>query len=370
MLTLRNGLRHGTARAVVARLAALIALPIVSVPAAAGTEITLPPGFTSQGYVTGEGFDRGGAAGAPGIPVATSLGFDRAGVLYLAKSGDRYGPGQAESFLSRLYRVPPGGTRITTDTEARYLHGPPLRAPEVGAAGAAGEVFVTAYDPERQVGVLYRVKDGRPVLFAGGTPPKGSPPLLAQPEGVALDAAGNVYVADRVRGVVVKLDPTGRVLDAHYEGLSVARARMLAIDPAGHLWVAGDGSAERPWQDGVGQIWRVGPEERPRLVFEGPHAAAIAAGPGGTLFVAQRHAAKIFAVTPDGRRLDFAGFSGDAAPRSLAFAPVTPETERAGIAGDLFVVSFALRTWYLNEVIRISGPFADFVRQGRGTITP
>jgi hypothetical protein len=51
-------------------------------------------------------------------------------------------------------------------------------------------------------------------------------------------------------------------------------------------------------------------------------------------------------------------------PRGLAFAPDTPETRRAGIAGDLFVVSFVLRTWYLNEVVRITGPFAEWIRKG------
>jgi hypothetical protein len=34
------------------------------------------------------------------------------------------------------------------------------------------------------------------------------------------------------------------------------------------------------------------------------------------------------------------------------------------VAGDLFVVSFVLRTWYLNEVVRITGPFAEWIRKG------
>ena len=47
-----------------------------------------------------------------------------------------------------------------------------------------------------------------------------------------------------------------------------------------------------------------------------------------------------------------------------------PETVQAGIAGDLFVVTFVLRTWYLNEVLRISGPFADFVRRETRAASP
>ena len=72
----------------------------------------------------------------------------------------------------------------------------------------------------------------------------------------------------------------------------------------------------------------------------------------------------MIALIPDGRRLDVATLRGEAMPRGLAFAPDTPEARRAGVAGDLFVVSFVLRTWYLNEVVRITGPFADWVRRG------
>jgi hypothetical protein len=328
-----------------------------------GTELTLPSGFTSQVYVTGQGFDRGGEGGAPGVPVMLTLGLDGAGALYMARSGNRYGSSQTEGdVLTRIYRVPPGGTRLTPASESTFAWGPPLRNPDLGTVLAPGVVFVSTFDPDRQLGVVYRVVEGRPKLFAGGTPARGEPPILVQPEGVAQDQGGHVYVADRARNVVVKLDPTGRVLDPQY--LKLTRARTLAVDEAGHLWASGDGTAAQPWQDGVGQIWRVGPDGQARMVFEGPTAAGIAAGPGGTLFVTQRHTRKVVALTPDGRRLDVATLRGEAMPRGLAFAPDTPETRRASVAGDLFVVSFVLRTWYLNEVVRISGPFAEWIRKG------
>jgi len=44
-------------------------------------------------------------------------------------------------------------------------------------------------------------------------------------------------------------------------------------------------------------------------------------------------------------------------------APVTPETERAGIAGSLFVVAIGKGAWPVNEVLKISGPFARFLRE-------
>jgi hypothetical protein len=79
--------------------------------------------------------------------------------------------------------------------------------------------------------------------------------------------------------------------------------------------------------------------------------------------VAQRRTGQIFAVTPEGKRLDFGGGGDGTFLRGLAFAPVTPETRRAGIAGDLFVITVVRQLWAVNEVVRISGPFDEFVRQ-------
>ncbi|MGH2667594.1 MAG: hypothetical protein ACRDH5_00465, partial [bacterium] len=89
--------------------------------------------------------------------------------------------------------------------------------------------------------------------------------------------------------------------------------------------------------------------------------AGMSVGPGGHLFVADRHAGHIFALSPDGTRRDFARFTDGDAPRGLCFAPVSVGTRRAGIAGDLFVVIIRRGAWPLNEVIRISGPFDRLV---------
>lgn len=336
--------------------AVLITLACLYDVGSAGAEMTLRRGFTASLYASGDGFDAGGISGAGGFPTTTTAAFDGAGMLYLARTGRRYAGGEIED-LWPVYRVPPGGARLTPATERRFLYGPPLWSPQVASGRAGRDVFVTSFDRDRTLGVLYRLLDGRTELLAGGTPPPGSKPQLGQPEGVAADSAGNIYVADRLRGVVVKLDASGRVVDPRYA--SVERPRLLAVDDTDQLWIGADAGNEAPWQRGPGEIWKVNPRGTATRVLTGPNLSGMAFGPGGRLFVADRLAAKIFFVTPDGTAVDFAAFTDTDAPRTLCFAPVTPETRRAGIAGDLFVVAIRRGVFRLNEVIRVSGPFDE-----------
>jgi hypothetical protein len=343
----------------IARLA-LVALLLL--PVAAGGEILLPPGFTTEVYVTGHGFDASGDRAVQGIPAIGTAGIDGAGTLYLARTGARFRTGDIED-LWPIYRIPIGGGRLTQDSEPRFLHGPPLPNPQIGAVTPGGVVWVTTYDRDRRLGALYRYVDGRPTLFAGGRSPGSEAPLLHHPEGVALDAQGRVYVADREQGVVVRLSPEGAVLDPAFA--RITRPRMLAFDEAGYLWVAGDGTAETPFGAGLGELWRVAPDGTARLVLQGPLAAGLAVRPNGAVFVAQRRTGQVFAVTEAGRRIDLVTMKSGSFLRGLAFAPATPVTRQAGIAGDLFLLVVPRSMWLINQVVRVSGPFDDWLRQQR-----
>ncbi len=119
------------------------------------------------------------------------------------------------------------------------------------------------------------------------------------------------------------------------------------------MWIGSDGSAEAPYQPGPGEIVRVSPQGVSEVLYRGPVIAALGVGPGGTVFVADRHEKQIFALAQDGKRIEFASFTDGDVPRSLTFAP----------AGDLFVVAIKGGTWPVNEVLRISGPFDDLVHR-------
>jgi len=337
----------------------LLVLTLLLVPLPAVAELRLPAGFTAQVYVTGEGFDTDTSRGIRGIPATSTLAFDQTGLLYLARTGRRYVGGEAYD-LWPIYRIPTGGARLSPVVEGRYFYGPPLPNPQVGATRRGREIFVTTFDRERKVGALYRMVDGQAELFAGGTPERGARPVLRQPEAAAVDSAGNLYVADRAQGVVVRFNPEGRVLDPGY--VTIARPRLLAIDERDYLWGGSDGDAEAPYQQGPGEIVRVSPQGISEVLYRGPVIAALGLGPGNTLFVADRHEKQIFVLAQDGKRIEFARFTDGDVPRSLGFAPVTPETRRAGVAGDLFIVTIKGGTWPVNEVLRISGPFDDLAR--------
>ena len=336
------------------RAAALLLL-ILALASPAAAEISVPAGFTAKVYVTGEGFDE--SRRAIGIPSTSSLVFDTDGTLYASRTGRRYVGGEIDDVWP-IWRFPLGGMRVTRDTEGKAYYGPPLPNPQV-AAVRPGEVLVTTYDRDRVVGVLYRLVDGRAELFAGGSPPSRLvPPTLKQPEGVALDAEGNLLVADRQHNAIMKLDASGKMLEPRW--LSFTRPRLLVVR-GDRLWVAADGEAEAPWARGSGEIWSVGPDGR-KLALKGPIAAGMDVSPGGQLFVADRAGARVLAVGGDATALEVVTFTDGDAPRALTFAPSTEATRRAGIAGDLFLSVIRRGTWSLNEIIRISGPFDDHVR--------
>jgi hypothetical protein len=338
----------------------VLVLATLILPAVAHAELLLSPGFTAQVYVTGDGFE--GSAGRPGrgFPSSSTLTMDRRGILYIARTGRRYMGGEVED-LWPVYRIPLGGATMTPATEARFFYGPPLPNPMIAGIGAGGELLVTTYDRDRRIGVLYRMIDGRAELLAGGTPERNGTPVLRQPEAVVVDTAGRMYVTDRAQGVVLRLDPTGRVLDPRW--ITLRRPRLLGLGERDQLFIGADGDAEAPWQQGTGEIWKVGVDGVTAAVFRGPVAAGLAVSPSGHAFVADRHGGRVFALDGDGRPVELARFTEGDAPRALAFAPVTADTRRAGIAGDLLVVTIKGGAWPINEVIRISGAFDELVRR-------
>jgi DNA-binding beta-propeller fold protein YncE len=317
--------------------------------------LKLPPGFTAATYVTGAGFHEN----QRGIPAVVAMSFHTDGTLYFARTANRlkeiYGRSGAP-----IYRVPPREATITPETEKNFLFGQALEDPDELGVNASGDVFVSTRNAAGY-GSVHRISPaGESSLFAGGPPTSGRS-LFQDPEGIAFDKEGKVYVVDNDLGVVVKLDSSGKVLDPRWIS-RIGRGRTLTFDRRGYLWIGSDGPHDSEHIDGSGEIFRFHLSSgKLESLHSGPLPSGMSLSPGGNLFVAQRRSHKLFALTPDGKRVEFASFTGRSALRTLAFPPVTEQTRRLGIAGDLFVMVFPMLDYPVREVIRISGPFDAYV---------
>jgi sugar lactone lactonase YvrE len=172
------------------------------------------------------------------------------------------------------------------------------------AVDDAGNVFVT-FSGSRGQSVptsLFRIDD-ESTLHA-------IPADVTNPTGLALDAAGNLYVSSRNDGAVYRLSTSGE-LSTYAEGMGVATG--LAFDALGNLYVG----------DRSGTIFKIAPD-RQIFVFATiePSVAAyhLAFSPDGNLYVTGPSASSndcVYVIDPHGMVTPF--FSNLGRPQGLAF---------------------------------------------------
>ena len=103
---------------------------------------------------------------------------------------------------------------------------------------------------------------------------------LDQPAGVAVDAAGHVWVADTGHGRVVEFSSAGRVLAA-FGAAGSGRERLnqpvaLAVTPSGDVWVADQGN---------GRVVEFSADGRYRVSFAVPTPAGVGLDARGDVWV-------------------------------------------------------------------------------------
>jgi sugar lactone lactonase YvrE len=148
----------------------------------------------------------------------------------------------------------------------------------------------------------------------------GGPANLGEPQGVAVDTAGNVYVADSLDAIIVEITPAGTV-------------RTLA----------GMGNYGGPPVNGPGSA----------AIFSGPQGVAVDAA--GNVYVADTGYHLIRMITPAGIVSTFAGTgaagSADGASGAASFR--YPEGIAVDAAGNLYVADTG------NNLIRMVTPAGD-----------
>ncbi len=128
-----------------------------------------------------------------------------------------------------------------------YAGGAPPPTPIAGVSASIGIPTGVATDPAGNVyfsslncvlkldpsGVLTRVAGTSRAGYSGDGGPATSAQLNT-PEGIALDSAGNLYIADLLNGSVRKVSPAGIISTAYHGGTPFG----IAVDGTGNLYVA------------------------------------------------------------------------------------------------------------------------------------
>ena len=264
----------------------------------------------------------------------------------------------------------PGGT---SGAQGRYTvladspSGAQFAGPRTVAVDGSGRVYVTDTENHR----IRRIDPSGEVITVAGTGQPGyggdggpaTSALLRQPHGIALDDAGNLYVADSPNHRIRRIDPAGIITTVAGTGMAgfsgdggpatsarLNRPRNLIVDPAGNLLIADTDNHRIRRVEGSVIIATIAGTGAPGSSGDGgPGSAAsfddprdVALDPEGHLFVVDTEAHRV-------RRIDAAtgtittvagtgmsGLSGDGGPAAAARL-----NEPRGVAvdpgGNLFI---------------------------------
>ena len=174
------------------------------------------------------------------------LAFDSAGNMYVAESGNysirKITPAGAVTTLAGSGS--PGNSNGTGSAAS-------FNAPSTTAVDATGNVFVSDFQNNliRKItpaGVVTTFAGSGSTGHANGS---GTSASFAGPQALAIDAAGNVFVADRFNNRIRKITPGGLVsyvagsespgnTDGNGAAASFNEPLGIAVDPTGNLYVA------------------------------------------------------------------------------------------------------------------------------------
>jgi sugar lactone lactonase YvrE len=330
----------------------------------------------------------GGPATNAQLNTPYGLALDPSGNLYVADSGNH-----------RIRRIAPGGL-ITTVAGTGVPgfsgdSGPAataqLNSPVDVAVDASGNLYIAdAYNQRvRKIaqGTITTVAGDGTCCFSGDNGP-ASKAQLHQPEGLAVDTSGNLYIADLGNNRIRKVSPAGVITTVAGLGSSgfggdngpatsaqLQIAWAVAVDPSGNLYIA-DGDRVRKVSGGT--ITTVAGMQF--AGFSGDGAAAnraqlngalgIAVDSSGNLYVADTGNNRVRKIAAAGVISTIAGdgthnFSGDGGAAVNA-QMYNPQGIALGAGGAVYVSEFArVRRFAVGGAINtvagtgVSGYFGD-----------
>jgi len=210
--------------------------------------------------------------GSVGIPVG--MAFDIFATLFVA-----------DIDVGALLRFPADGAL------------PPVPIP---ASDIVRAMDLNMYAPESKAGIVVRLPlIGQMGLAAGGGDTArgdggdATEALLNHPSGVALDASGNLYIADRDNARVRRVAPDGTITTVAATADWVAPSGV-SVDAAGNIYVVDTGLKQ------VLQITPAGATKRVAASLTLTAPAAAVEDAAGNLYIADTGAGRIFSVTAAG----------------------------------------------------------------------
>jgi trimeric autotransporter adhesin len=324
----------------------------------------------------------GGPAISSQLNGPSAIGFDAAGNFYIADTDNqRVRRVSADGTIATVIGNGTPGFAVDFGNPADAL----LHAPRGVAVDAAGRLYIadTLNNRVRKIepggNVSTYAGNGNASYFGDGGPAVKA--ALNQPEGIALDASGNLYIADMLDHVVRKVTPDGTITTiAGFgtpgfagDGGQATQARLylpqaVAVDGAGNVYVADTGNHRVRRIDPLGIITTIaGTGETGFAAGDGPAASTalssprgVAADAAGNVYIADTGHNRIRKVFPSGAITTIAGqdgtccYSGDG-----GVATAAQLNQPAGLwldgAGNLYVADTG------NNAIRVLHPIATSV---------
>src|SRR6266516_4772049 len=319
--------------------------------------------------VAGDGGDIFGGDGGPATAtsvVPIDIFVDPGGNLYLADASYRVRKVNGDGIITTI--ACNGTSGFTGDG------GPATAAscaPYRVARDSAGNLYVADGSSRRirkvsAAGIITTVA-GRGTGQSSGD---GGPATLAeliQPLGVAVDPAGNVYIADEGSNRIRKVNTAGTITTIAgngKEGFSgdggpatsaeLNDPRGVAVDPAGNVYIADEGSNRIRKVNTAGIISTIAGNDTQGFSEDGGPATSaslnnpreVAVDLAGNVYISDAGNFRIRKVNPAGVISTVAGrgtsgFTGDGGPASSA--QLVPRGVAVGVQADLYIADGRLR---------------------------